>query len=238
MIAYWSERIGRIAAAWGIAAVCGVVIYVVLPYRAIAPQASVLVQRWTPGKGKPDALIDAFYNLVHATNEGLNRPCGGGKPCGTLATIDKAVTKAGDAVVTTQLEERATVPHVLAAMDSFKDSAARLGGTADAATSAIGTAQTSIAAIQPVLGALERDADAANKTVTDFDALVSSPDLSHALSHVEGMTASGDGILADAKKLADKETADWLKPHPWWQAPIAKGGQLIDITAAIARHTP
>jgi hypothetical protein len=58
------------------------------------------------------------------------------------------------------------------------------------------------------------------------------------LSHIDGMTASGDAILADARKVADKETADWMKPVPWWRAPIAKTGQLIDIGAALARHTP
>lgn len=223
-------------------AVLGVVLFVGYDLHEaivkITPQASLLLQRWTPSKGKPDALIDAAYNFIHATNDNVNRPCGGGKPCGTLAALDKTVTKAGDSVVTTQLAERATIPHVLAAMDQFKDSAARLSGTADAATAALETAQTTISDLQPVLGALARDADSANKTVTDFDALVSSPDLSHALSHVDGMAASGDGILADAKKVADKETADWIKTRPWWQAPIAKGGQLIDITAAIARHTP
>ncbi|MDE2099238.1 MAG: hypothetical protein KGL39_18435 [Patescibacteria group bacterium] len=193
--------------------------------------SAVLLQRWTPGKGKPDALIDAAYNFLHATNDNLNRSCGGEKPCGTLATINKAVTKAGDSLVTTQLAERSTVPHVLAAMDAFRDSAARLGGTADAASTALGTANTTIQQMQPLTASLRR-------SVEDFDALVTAPDWLSALHHVDGMAASGDGILADARRVADKETADWLKPVPWWKQPIKKGGQLIDITAAIARHTP
>lgn len=123
----------------------------------------------------------------------------------------------------------------LGALHKTTDQATTLAATL---TTSAQTANDTIAAAQPVLRALERDVDSANKAVTDFDALVSSPDLSQALSHFNGMTASGDGILADAKKVADKETADWLKPVPWWRAPIAKGGQLIDITAAIARHTP
>lgn len=193
--------------------------------------ASLLLQRWTPGRGKPDALIDAAYNFLHASNDNLNRGCGGGKPCGTFAAVNKAVTKIGDSVVTTQLAERTTVPHVLAAMDTLKDAGVKLGGTAEAATATLGTAQTAIAKAGPLL-------DASTLAVAHFDALVNSPDLSHALSHVEGMTASGDAILGDARKVADKETADWLKPVPWWRAPIAKTGQLIDIGAALARHTP
>lgn len=190
----------------------------------LAPQASLLVQRWTPGKGKPDALIDALYNFLHATNDNLNRPCGGGKPCGTLATLNKTVTKAGDSLVTTQLAERATVPHVIAAMDTLNDSAGRLGGSADAATATIRD-------LQPLAASLRRSVD-------DFDALVTAQDWLTALHHIDGMAASGDGILADGRKVADKATADFLRPVPWWKQPIKKGGELIDIGAALARHTP
>jgi hypothetical protein len=193
--------------------------------------SGVLVQRWTPGKGKPDALIDALYNLLHATNDNLNRSCGGGRPCGTLATLNKTITKAGDSVVTTQLAERATVPHVLAFADSLRDAGDALSGTAEAATATLGTAQTTIQGLQPLTASLRRSID-------DFDALVAAPDLLSALHHVDGMASSGDAILADGRKVADKATADFLKPVPWWKQPIHKGGELIDITAAIARHAP
>lgn len=93
------------------------------------------------------------------------------------------------------------------------------------------TANSTIAAGKPLL-------EASTLAVQHFDAVVQSPDLSRALSHANGMTESGDAILADFRKVADKETADWLKPVPWWKKPIAKTGQLIDIGAAVARHTP
>lgn len=149
-----------------------------------------------------DALGSAntAVQSLNSTLEAVNRPCGTGKPCGTLATINKAVTKAGDAVVTTQREERATIPHVLATVDEFKSAAGQLSAlastgvqTAQAATETLGTAQTAIKGVQPLLG----HADA---TVEDLDNLLRSPDLTFTMDHVEGMTASGDKMLADAQQ--------------------------------------
>jgi hypothetical protein len=197
----------------------------------LTPQAALLAQRWTPSAGKPNALIDAAYNLLHATNENVNRGCGGGKPCGTLATLNKAVTKIGDSVVTTQLAERTTVPHVLTAMDTLNAAAGKLGATADAATATLETAQVSIAATQPLLNASTDSVRLLNMRLAD-------PRIAEILQSFKAMSGDGAGILADGRKVADKATADYLKPVRWYMQPVKKGGELIDITAAIARHTP
>lgn len=200
--------------------------------------STLLIQRWTPAKGKPDAVIDALYNFLHATNDNVNRPCGGGKPCGTLAALDKTATKIGDSVVTTQLAERTTVPHVLAAMDAFKDAGDELGGTADQATTDLETANTAIAGLEP----LEKKAGVAFER---FNALMMSGSLDSAIGNVNRLAANSadlvfnaNGIVLDGKKVADKVTADYLKPVPWYMQPIKKSSDLLDIGAALARHTP
>lgn len=163
---------------------------------------------------------------------------------GTKVWADSAKSQAG-AVEDLATDAHGTLSEANKALQGVSAISQHVQGTADAATALLASGQRTVDGLRPVefslnaaierLGPLE---DASTLAVEHFDALVSSPDISQALSHVNGMTASGDGILADAKKVADKETADWLKPVPWWKAPIAKGSQLIDITAAIARHTP
>lgn len=168
-----------------------------------------------------DSLVDA-----------LVRPCGGGKPCGTLATLSKAITKAGDAVVTTQLAERATVPHVLAAMDSFKlagdqasQTADALTGTARAATGTLTTAQTTIAAGKPLLESLTRTGDASTLAVEHFDALVQAKDWTEALHHVNGISANVEGITGSMDKISAhlEKTVDAKKPL--WQT-LIPGAEL------------
>lgn len=200
----------------------------------VTPQASLLLQRWTPGKGKPDALIDAAYNFLHAgsgavaqigdaaraagrdvdaTSANVNRPCkgpAGPDACGILAGANKVLAKAGDAVVTTQTAELQAVPHATRAMDAFADAAYSLD-----------------------------DASRSGETALDsFNDLLQSKDISEGLNHANGTLASVDAIGVDARRVVDKATTEWLKPVPWWKQPIKKSSDLLDIGAAVARHTP
>lgn len=191
-------------------------------------------------EAKAEDTIDSLNQTLAA----VNRPCGKAAPCGTLATINKAVTKAGDAVVTTQLAERHSVPHVLAAMDEFRSAAGQLStmaaagtGTAQAATAALGTAQETIADARPVLEGLARDEATADQAVNDFDDLVRSPDLASTMEHVEGMTASGDRMLATGDAVWTKFTYPYLHPsrNPFkraWQIanPFVVAGAKVTAT--------
>lgn len=84
----------------------------------------------TLGAAKDTAT--ATQRAVSATSANLNRPCAGNAgpdACGTLAQWNKTVIKAGDAIVTTQDEEKdEVIPHTLAAMDAL---AAAGGGVND-----------------------------------------------------------------------------------------------------------
>lgn len=165
-----------------------------------------LVQAVSSALDKYAALAPALRKAVQDTAANLNRPCRGAAgpdACGTLAEANKVMAKAGDEIVTTQIQERAAVPHFVAAMDSFTNAG-------------LGMKQNS----------------------EDLSALLKSQAIQRSLDNFASMTESGSGILGDGRKIADKETADFLKPVPWWMRPIKRTGEAIDITAAIARNFP
>lgn len=198
----------------------------------------ITVDRWgsaAPSAGKTDAVLDH-----------LNRPCkgtAGPDACGTLAQINKTVITAGDAIVTTQLVERAAEPHIVAAMDEFSQTAKHLSGTADslsltvraatgtfdAATLTLGEGQRTIAAAQPLLTSYTTAGNSLND-------LLRSRQIYGTLDNVNAMTLNANGILADGRKVADKATADYLTPQPWWKKGLRYSGDAADVGALFARH--
>lgn len=104
-----------------------------------------------------------------------------------------------------------------AAMDSLPPAVQRITDDADA--------------IRPILA----NSDGA---VTDFRHFMTAPELTATLGNVASVTGSAAAISADARKVSDKLTTDYLKPVPWYLWPVKRGGQLLDIGAAVARHTP
>jgi hypothetical protein len=177
----------------------------------------------------------------------------------TLINLDKgtAVWAASAKEQAQTVEDLATDAHgtlsaANSALEAVQGVAAHTEGTADAATSLLGSAQRSTDRIPTTLQNFDDVlADSrslllsgtsllasGNKTNADLQTLLESHAIQNTLDNVAAITGNGNGVMLDFRKIADKETADWLKPVPWWKAPIAKGGQLIDITAAIARHTP
>jgi len=95
------------------------------------------------------------------------------------------------------------------------------------------TANETIKAAQPLMASLTRNSDDINGVIR-----TEAPAFHATLVSVQGIAASGDGILADGRKVADKATADYLKPVKWYMQPIKKSSDLLDIGGAIARHIP
>ena len=200
----------------------------------------IAVDRWgaaAPTAGKTDAVLDH-----------INRPCKGASgpdACGTLAQINKTVIDAGDAIVRTQLIERSTQPHIISAMDEFgqtakhlsstadslKGTADALTGTAQGATDTLAEGKRTIAAAQPLLAQLTANGASLQATTDTINDILKRQAIGKLLDNAAG-------ISGDFRTIADKATADFIRPVPWWQQPIKKSGQLIDIGAAIARHTP
>jgi xanthosine utilization system XapX-like protein len=198
--------------------------------------------------------ISRFNSTVDGLNIALvtiNHPCAPG-PCGTLAEIDKTIVKVGDAIVTTQIQERSTAPHIVTAMDTFKNTAAHLSTTADSlsttanaltqtAQSATGTLQAgtaTIAASKPLLISLTATAEASTKTIDSLNTRISDPHIDAILGHMDSTTDSLSGIMADGKKVTDKATADYLAPQPWWKKVARYASDTYDYGALFARHTP
>ena len=204
----------------------------------------IAVDRW--GDAAPD---------LKPTLANFNRPCGirnvkssanystfysegSLMPCGTLAEISTSVVKAGDAVVQTQLVERTAQPHIISAMDEFGQTAKHLSSTADAltgtaqgATDTLAEGKRTIAAVQPLLAQLTANSASLQTTTDTLNDVLKRQAIGKFLDNAAG-------ISGDFRTIADKATADFIRPVPWWQQPIKKGSQIIDITAAIARHTP
>jgi len=139
---------------------------------------------------------------------------------GTLSQVNKLAASMNQSAL--DLHEE------LGALHKTTDQATRLAAALSASAE---TANTTIAAAQPALAVYAR-------TGEDLDALLKDEAIHRTIANVAGMTDQGNAILFDFRQVADKETADWLRPVPWWKKPIQKGGALIDIGAAVARHTP
>ena len=218
----------------------------------------VAVDKW--GSSAPDlkptlATLNrpcGIRNVKSSANYSTFYSEGSLMPCGTLAEVATSVVKAGDAVVQTQLVEHATTPHVTAAMDQFGAAAVHLSETADnlsitaqsltgtakaatgtltAATDTLGEGKRTIAAAQPLLAAYTQSGN-------DMDALIKRKAIGDLLDNLAGVTAHGNAIAGDFQQVADKARADYLRPVPWYMQPIHRAGDIMDISAAIARHTP
>lgn len=188
-------------------------------------------------------------SAVASLNEALiklNAPCTGfhgSASCGILAQAAQTEKNIGILAgqATEQVRQSATL--VNAASSAVQSASADIHGvavagaeTAHSASGALQEAQEAIHGLQPLTASLTRTADASSQAVADFDALVKSPDLAQALTHVEEMTASGDAILADGRRVSDKLTADYLKPKTFWGGLKSRAGDTFDIAAFLARH--
>ena len=198
---------------------------------------SVALDKWGDG----GAAAFAGLNQALAT---VNRGCAPG-PCGSLANIDKTVIKVGDAIVTTQIQERAATPHVTAAMDQFADAAQHLSKTSDAltvtaqgASATLATTNDTIRGLQPLEASLNATAEASTRTIDSLDARISSPVIDRILGHVDSTTGHVDDVAGNAAKVSDKLTTDYLAPVPWYRKITRVGGDLLDIGGAIARQVP
>ncbi len=153
----------------------------------------------------------AQANVALAT---VNRSCAPG-PCGTLAAFTKAVTKGGDAIATSQIQERQITPHVIAAMDSLRTIAPHvdqtvdaLGATSDAATVSLRSISEEIAPVLKSANEATQDLDASAKglqpdevamqrSMEDFDSLLRSPAIPATLEETQRVVGNLDATTTD-----------------------------------------
>jgi len=205
------------------------------------------------------ALVNTLDKTLDGMNTALatvNHPCAPG-PCGTLADIDKAVVKSGDAIVTTQQQELAVTkqvapllaslgtiaPHVNGTMDS-------LTGTANAAsqslttlsghiTPAIDTANSTIAKAGAAIDGLQPVESDTDRLVKDFDARVTSPELDR---FMKGTADSSQQLALTSIQITGiatdvhKQITALVSPKPWY-VKLGQYGTLGVNIACLATHS-
>ncbi len=182
----------------------------------LARHVIVAVDRW--GNAAPD---------LKPTLEAISGPRG------TLHEANKAIVKIGDAIVTTQLQERAIAPHTVAAVDALKDSAGKLGGAADAlagtANAGTGTAQALTTTLQTFNGRAGPLLDAYTRSGTDLDALLRSKAIYDTLDATSATSEHIAGVTGDLQSVSDDMRKRYFQPVPWWKKIV--GGMEFTVKA-------
>ncbi len=157
--------------------------------------------------------IDATVANLNATLMTINRPCGGGKPCGTLADVAKTLGTlrgtAGQIEIAANHEDR-RIGILDAQEDALFADTHRTLGSANAAlvrfSTAMDTADATIAGLRPIEGH-------AATTLASIQELL--PDLAKTTANVTAMTESGKSILADGAYETHKLTHPKKKTGFW-----------------------
>lgn len=135
----------------------------------------------------------------------VNRPCSPG-PCGTLAEVNKAAVKLQDVTVTLQRQVSqsskmvdATTADLDRTSDSLNLELDSLRKTTDAAAGMTVALTADAQTLKPSLEAFPPLLESTNAAVVNFNDLLLAPSLKDTMEHVNGMSASGDKMLADAQ---------------------------------------
>jgi hypothetical protein len=181
---------------------------------------------------RTEAVLSKFYAVASNVDK-------------TTKVIADSSKAQADGVADTMLQARGTLSAASDTLKGLQTTSAKLNESADAATGLLRagtgtvtqatqdlrTLDASISATRPLI----MDADVA---VQNFDNLLASPDLADALRNVSTVTQNASVISSDFRQVSNKATADYLKPTKWYMQPIKRFGEIWDIGAAVARHTP
>jgi hypothetical protein len=148
-------------------------------------------------------LSGAIANL-NKTLDVINRPCGNHAACGTLADVAKTLGTirgaAGQIEVAANHEDKRIAVIDGQETQIYLDTHQSL----EQLRVDLKTANTSIAAVQPVLAGLGRDAQALQVTTESVNTLVANPQIPVILNN----TAAATGNVKDAAGHLDATTAD------------------------------
>ena len=175
----------------------------------LTKQAYLTLEKW--GDSAPGPTASLVQSLGHkagkildggqAAMDTVNAPCAGDQPCrGTLGSLNKTIIKVGDAVASTQYEEKTkVVPATLDAMGALKSAAGDLGGTARAATETLDQVNDKNHGVGATLANV-------NDGIIDFKTYVKSEAVQQTVDdfmstnhHFSNMSASADLMLVDAQ---------------------------------------
>ena len=155
--------------------------------------------------------------------ETINRPCGGGRPCGTLADVAKTLgTIRGTAG---QLEIAAH--HEDTRLDALDAQETGLYGDTHTlltrGSTALETANATIAGLQPVEAQLNLEAKQLNVATANLNVLLTNPDIPAAISSTNSALGHINATVADTQQAVH----DWL--HPTWPRKVWNGIQSFSV---------
>lgn len=174
---------------------------------------------------KIDSEIDEAHRLtLEAGLTAMEARKASAKESGYLDQWNSQILKALTSVSSVSAATVSTLQATQVTVSSLQAPINSANQTLIAARGAIETGNADLAALQPF--------------IAHSDALVTDPAITGLLNHVEATTGHVDAVTLDLQKVADKTTADYLKPVPWYLWPVKRASELLDIGAAIARHAP
>ncbi len=189
------------------------------------------------------AKADSTLDVAGATFASLSGPCKdfqGDYICPPLTQLSQTEKNIGILAGQSALQVKqtgalvtATAQNLNTVGDSVKQVATAATGTLQQARTDLVTADGTIAAAKPVLVNLAA-------TESDLDGILSEnrAHIASTLANVDGITANGNGILADGRKVSDKLTKDFVTPKRWYQNIGPKLSDVFDYGALAARHVP
>lgn len=157
-------------------------------------------------------------------------------PRGTIHEVNKAIVKIGDAVVTTQIQERKTQPYIVATMDEFSQTAKHLSGTANAATGTLnaatetlGEGKRTIADAQPLLIQLTANGASLQRTTDTLNDTLKRKAVGEMLDNLAGITGHTNALMDDGQRVGDDLTRRYFTPSPWYY----KLGPFVELGAKV-----
>ena len=194
------------------------------------------------------AKANAAIDKVNGTLDALNKPCydlQGDWICGPIPQLSQTEKNIGILAARSaqQVQQTGTlvtaVAHNLDTVgDSVKTVAGRLSTTADAATGLLHTTSTAMDKLNDDKSGLSPLLAAYTGAGNDMDALIKGHAVNDTLTNLQFTTQNVAGVTLDLRQVADKETADYLKPTKWYMVPAKRAGEFIDIGSAVARNIP
>jgi hypothetical protein len=154
----------------------------------------------------------------------INRPCGSGHPCGTLANADKAVQRLTDLQTTAQFQVRQSGTLIAATTQNLDATTAHLDKTLDSFAGLALAGQTTLQTADTALLGAPALVGSANETVKHFDALVTSQDVKTLSTSLAATSVEVAGISKDVRREADVLTAP---PQKHWYNGIVLTGKVI-----------
>jgi hypothetical protein len=153
----------------------------------------------------------------------INRPCGTGQPCGTLADVAKTLgTIRGTAG---QLEIAAH--HEDARLDALDAQETALYGDTHKllarGSTALETANATIAGLQPVEAQLNLEAKQLNVATANLNVLLTNPDIPAAIGSTNSALGHINATVADTQQAVHA----WL--HPTWPRKLWNGIQEFSV---------